>query len=90
MSASKKDYKLSNYIIDLVNICPFTPISLAFSPPSYNRTENARSSSIIVNGKEKGKALATSNQVTSKGNVEIEMFLQAQKYKNIKCNTKSD
>ena len=31
----------------------------------------------------KGKVLATSNQVTSKGNVEIEMFLQAQKYKNI-------
>ena len=38
----------------------------------------------------KGKVLATSNQVTSKGNVEIEMFLQAQRYKNIKCNTKSD
>ena len=38
----------------------------------------------------KGKALATSYQVTSKGNVEIEMFLQTQKYKSIKCNTKSD
>ena len=81
---------MSNYITNLVKIFLFTPIFLAFSPPSYNRTENARSLSIIVNGTEKRKALATSNQVTSKGNVEIEMFLQAQKYKNIKCNTKSD